>query len=120
MDGTYYDYSYCKLDTAYYTTFVLDGSQKNRWTGADYSIKDTTTYPLAKIYDGTNTGGHLFEPECSLYEYKSKNYPLCKANAPGFISPDNITPANIRHSNSEIVVNAGTDDSLLQVFTVVQ
>jgi hypothetical protein len=42
------------------------------------------------VLETSVTGGwNKYIQECPIYEWRSLNYPSCRANAPGFISPGN-------------------------------
>ena len=90
-----YDYSYCRTKHAYFTDLVLDSTTKRRDSQVDI--------------------------ECSLYEYRTNNYPKCMPTAPGFISPGNSDLTALHKTATEKPAGPGGattyDNSRSDVYT---
>jgi hypothetical protein len=100
-----YEYPYCKVDTNYFDYSVVDGHKKNSWEanqytftisdpqpvyGTNFNDPSSTAYPLPNYIDGYvefEPSSYIADHVCSLYEFMSPNYPMCRPNLPGFISP---------------------------------
>jgi len=58
--------------------------------GTQFNDPASTAYPLPNYIDGYvvfEPGSYNAPYVCTLYEYKSPNYPMCRTNRPGFLSP---------------------------------